>query len=580
MFLNLSYMMKRICILFVLFAVFCGSKAQIAKWLIPPRYKYLQLVPNTTIYKGSVNDSTFLWNQKGEVLLATKHYVGPFVDGVAIVADGEELKGIINTSGKYVPINNNLGKLEIDSKKPVFSCGYLLVKNNEQYYYVNKDGNIVYGPFKEAFPFYQKITSVIAYENQEKLKGEYHALLQVDGSYIDFEINGKIIDKDNVTFCSVPNEQGKSIVVVKKDVYMYDNNSHSMTRLSVDGTQNKKSYVSLMNNVFMKNKLSEDNFVAQLNRGQLFFDANNVLTRMEIEGMQPVVYPKSHTDIKELDCFLATNISDDGESYGIDWIANGSKRQILPPQFSVVTDIIASNAVVCSNNNYGVVTLDPNSTFDFTLNDGNDIGFAHAKYPTNIQVALPKYISWQNVIMGTARKDMCEIIPVSRVGSDTKEGNFLKYDCNLFVPNDLTENRTDMDYYFYLDYDGLRSPIYPVSIKGWYVQQYDINLEKSWVETDTAYVELIANRKIEGTEQNYWFTVGCSSDDLPFSTETEKMDENRYVIKLYDMPDGEGKVYFEIKEDKCPPIRFPYNITYMNKTAKSKGRIIVSKLSK
>lgn len=572
--------MKRIYILFLLFAIFCSSKAQIAKWLIQPRYKYLQLVPNTTIYKGSVNDSTFLWNQQGEMLLATKHYVGPFVEDVAIVADGEELKGIVNTSGKYVSIDKGLGKLIIDTKNPVFSCGYLLVQKNEQYYFVNKDGVIVYGPFKEAFPFYQNVTSVIAYENKAKLKGEFRALLQVDGSCIDFEINGKKVDRDNVMFCSVPNEQKTSIVVVKKDVYLYENDKHSMTRLSLDGTQNKKSYVSLVGNVFMKNTLSGGNSVASLNKCQLYFDANNILTKMEIDGMQPVEYSKSAIVVKELERFLTTNISEDGELYGIDWIASGSKKQILPPQLSVVTDIIASNAVVCLNNNYGVITLDPNSTFVFTLNDGNDIGFAHAKYSTTVQVALPQYISWQNVIMGTSRKDMCDIVPVSRIGSDTKEGNFLKYDCNLFVPNDLTENRTDIDYHFYLDYEGLRSPLYPVSIKGWYVQQYDINLEKSWVKNDTAYVEVLANRKIEGAEQNFWFNVGCSSEDLTFSTETEKLDENKYIIKLYNISDCEGRIYLEIKEDKCPPIRFPYNLIYVNKTVKSKGRIVISKVSK
>ncbi len=572
--------MKRIYFLLLLLTIFCNSNAQIAKWLIQPKYKYMQLVPNTTIYKGGNNDSTFLWNLQGKVLLSTKHYIGPFVGDVALVADRNELKGIVNTTGKFIPVGEDQGIIEIDSKYPFFSCGYLLVKKNNQYYFIDKSGSVAFGPFKDAYPFYGGKTSVVAYENPGKLKGEIHALLRTDGSYVDFIINGKKVGNGNVTFCSIPNEQNKSIVVIKKDVYVYDEMSKLLTRLSTDGTQNKKSYVSLFDNDFIKNTSSYGNSVVKLNQGQLCFDANNLLIKIELEGLQPVVFQRSHVQGMNVERFLTTNKSEDSESFGLDWIVGETKKQILPPQFSVVTDIIASNAVVCLNGSYGVVTLDPSSNFIFTLNNGDDIGFTHAKYSTNVQVAIPNYISWQNVIMGTDKKQECEIIPVSRTGSDTKEGNFLKYDCNLFIPKNLTENRTPLNYHFYLDYDGLRSPLYAVSTNAWHIQQYDMTIGKTWTDRDTAYVEIYVNRKTENAERSYWFTVGCSSENVCFSTKTVKIDENKYIVKLFDLKDCDSRINFEIKEDKCPPIIFECNMVYVGPSIKSKGRFIVTKVSK
>jgi len=545
--------------LFVLFA-----NAQIATWLIPPRYNHMQLVPGTTIYKGQINDSTYLWNINGKQLLGTKYYVGPFVDKVAVVADGRTLMGIINTSGTYIALNDVNHKYEIDTKYPQFSGGYLLVKSDDYYYFLDKEGRVALGPYGEAYPFCTGTTSVLAYENPQKRKGELRMLIRSDMSPVVFSVNDKAVNYDDVTFCSVLNEQNKSIVIVKKDVYLFDDEEKTLVRLSSDGSGNKKTLLSLPQSEVILNPQPDGAFSIVLNKGEVFFDKYCVLTKIVLEGMsEPKIYERSKPVERPVNKQLEVCASKDGSVFGVNWFA-GEKQNvnILPPQFSDVSDIIETNAVVCLKDKYGVVTVDRNSKFVFTLNNGNDIGFAHGKYPSNVQVALPGHISWQNTVMSVNKEDRCEILPVSRTGADTREGNYLKYDCNLYIPEGLTENRVERNYRFSINYDGLQSPDYNVKARVWYIQQYEVNIEKQGVKADTIWAQVSVRKKIESEVDNsYWFNVDISSK-VHMSKSMKKIDENTYMFRIYDIPDGVSEVSIDVNEDNCPPVRFSYSMIF------------------
>lgn len=565
--------MKKIVLTLWATLFYISINAQIATWLIPPRFNHVQLVPGTNIYKGGVNDSTYLWNINGERLLGTKYYVGPFVDNVAVVADGKILKGLVNTKGKYYSFNNITPSYEIDTKFPQFSDGYLLVKKENFYYFLDKEGKEVLGPYGEAYPFHAGTTSVLSYENPQKLKGELHSLVRNNLLEVNFTINNKLVNFNDISFCSVLNDQKKAIVIVKKDVYLFDDATNSISRISCDGSDNKKSLLSLPQSEIIKTPLEEGGFSIVLNKGTLYFDKYCILTKIEYDGtLTPTIYEKNKPIEQTVSKQLAICSSKDGTIYGIDWVKGSNDRiNILPPQFSDVADIIATNAVVCLKDKYGVVTLDQKSSFKFTLNNGNDIGFAHGKYPSNIQVSLPNFISWQNTIMSATKDDRCEILPVSRTGADTREGNYLKYDCNLFIPEGLTENRIEKDYHFSLNYDGLQSPSYAVKAKTWYIQQYEVNIEKQGVKSDSVWAQVYIGKKTDVESANgFWFNVDVSSKDIHVSKTIKKIDENTYLIKVFDIPEGSFEVSIDVNEDNCPPIRFPYTLNY-NGTGKKNG---------
>lgn len=569
--------MRRIVTIFICF-IFYITNAQLAKWIVRPKYDHLQLVPSTNIYKGGINDSTFLWNQKGQILLATKYYIGPFKDDVAILSSNNLLKGIINTKGDFVSLESINPAFEINTKYPVFNSGLLLVSQNGNYYYLNSKGEQVAGPYRSAFAFHKNFATVVSYENYEKRKGSIYGLLRNDYSMVHFSLNGKPVKAEDITFITTPNDQQKSLLILKKDVYIYDNNNASIVRLSTDNSTNKKTFVSLPSSDFFIETGNNGNMSITFDKGKAFMDENCVLTKIELNGCSPIDFVKSIEPVKHPESDLVVTRSKDGDSFGIDWKKNDNENlSILPPQFQDVSDCIGINALVCLKDKYGIVQLDSNSSFSLMLNEGKDIGFMHSKYFSSIQASLPDYLSYNDVLIRSIDKKMCEIIPVSRTGADTREGNYLKYNCNLSFPEGINENRSDKLYYFTVEYDGLQSMPIPVKSRVWYIQQYEVDFENQGIENDSVWIQVNVSRRTEpGIDNSYWFNVDLTSE-MPISKTLKKVNENVYLFHLANLAEGNHNFSVIVNEDGCPSVSFPFTLKYNPTSKKIAERVIVEK---
>ena len=555
---------------FVLFFAFSCVviNAQMAKWIVPPKYNYVHLIPGTNIYKGGLNDSTYIWDSNGKRILSTNNFIGPFKDNIAIVSSNNILKGIVTTNGHYVSLEGTNSTFLIDTKSPCFSCGQLLVQQNNEYYFLDQEGTPKSGPYCEAYPFFNNVATVVSYENVEKKKGSYYQLLTNDNSVAVFFVDGKKVKPEDVTFVSTPNEQHISLLIIKKDAYIYDKSNESLVRLSSDGSTNKNYFVSLNSDLLIITA-QDGTMKIPLDKGMAYLDEKCILTKIELNDGNNMQFHKSKETVKQLESDFIITKSSDGSIYGIDWLNNFEESiHILPPQFQDVSDLNGTNAVVCLKDKYGVVQLANNATFSLSLNDGKDIGFMHGKYESTIQAALPDFISYNDVFIRADQRNLCEIIPVSRIGADTREGNYLKYNCNLIFPEGIDENRKDFTYNFTIEYEGLRSVSIPVKTKVWYIQQYDVSIDNYGIDKESIRIQVNVSRRTDvSTDNAYWFNVDLTSD-LPITKTFKKINENVYEFHLTNIEKEQHNLWVVVNEDGCPPVKFPFEISYYPKTKK------------
>lgn len=569
--------MRNIIIIFLL-SFSLGSNAQIAKWIVRPTFDHIHLVPGTNIYKGGVNDSTYLWDSNGTLLLGTKYYIGPFVNNVAVVSSNNLLKGIVKTNGQYISKENETSAFEIDTKHPVYINERLLVQQDGEYLFIDQEGNNVSSTYLKAYPFHNNYATVVSYENYEKKKGAIYGLIRNDNSDVHFSLNGKPVKQEDITFVSTPNDQHKSLLIIKKDVYIYDNTDNSLVRLSTDRSANKKMFVSLRSSDFSVEMLEDGAMAITLDKGKAFLDDGCLLTKIELDGGVPMEFNKSQEFIKSVDSDLKITKSPEGDDFGIDWIRNADETiPILPPQFQDVSDLRGINAVVCLKDKFGIVQLVRGASFEMSLNDGKDVGFKHGVYSSNVQASLPNFISYNDAVIRSEKNNLCDIIPVSRTGADTREGNYLQYNCKLIFPEGIDENRSERTYYFTVEYEGLKSVAIPIKTKVWYIQQYDVDIESASILDENVCIQVNVSRLSDiGDDNTYWFNVDMTSD-MPISKSFKKINEGVYEFQLSDLAEGSHNIDIVVNEDNCPPVKFPFVINYNPNNKKHTEKLTITK---
>lgn len=544
-------------VLMILFGSF-STNAQIAKWIVYPEYDNIEMLDNGLL-KVTKNGKVGLLNKSGAPVLPVEYEkISAFYEDRALLFKNGRFVAITDLYGTVIDLSNEYYDLVEDFDR--FYSDYLIVKKNNLYYYLNRDGRIALGPYLKAYPFSEGWACVTGMDNL------YDHVNEIGKSFYD--VTGVI--KNDISFIS-SFYNGKAIIAIRKKFYTVDKEMYRITPISIDETQNKKSLVVAMDKVISVHNMNNGYVVNTIN-GKFFFDNSMRLTKMELQGNDPVVntFPeKIKRDVSSL-----FKIITDGELFGLSYETN----EILPPQFEDVSYIEDDLAFVKSNGYYGVVSVDKHNDFIFKLNDNENIGFNHRSYTSKLTVYIPSYLKCSKVT-AISNSDDCEIQIETRSEYENIEKNALTYNCRLYIPMDLTDDTLKIhDYNFSLMYDGFLSKKYKVSISEWHVKYYEINISNTNYSlesvTDTISIEfdLIKTDVAKNDETNYYKNVEVIAANMTEQPVLNKITENHYSFQISNI--DQERVLFTIKitEEGCPSIKYPFEMVFTKPKPEEKNQ--------
>lgn len=595
--------MTRISLLFkVLLAAFLGSatlvaNGQIAKWLIPPEYDRITIMPgNEDLLVTELNGEKHLWDFNGQSIVnySSSDKIHPFYRGYAVTttADGSKITGFYYRDGTYTFINN----LMVAHSSTRFNNGYLLAYDGEYYRFVTcktVDGKPFSNRYTEAYPFSNHYASCKTYKDIEKKKNEISQLLfYEDLKPIDFNLEGKRVDPEDINYISSVNDENIAVVVIKEKVYLFNGETRNLSPL-----------------------FSTSNGSAKNKDKQVKIDKNQMLLVYQGEGYHMVATdPKKHTSIiiqldeeerpisiKFTDTELTYSKKVPQEKvhqqllsvtqlYGVKGLNWGSDT-ILPPQFKAIGELFDDKAVVCLNGKWGVVQAYKSTPFELLLNKGKNVGLRHSVNETTIQLNLPQGISPQDSYLEIVGEDPgCSIDPLraERHGDGSQIG-YITYPCLIDFPSTGlpdTYNEQDKDCHLHFNarvrYNGLFSPVIPFKADVWHVKYItpEIPESDSYFQDGNYHFTLLLtsdeqgqsySNHVEITLENSDTTVTYNSLD-PNSSIT-KVSENKYDITLRNIAPGVNYITYVIVEVGGLETYHSFDVTYERPVKKTVEKV-------
>ena len=567
--------MKAINKLFVGIVLTCLASsvdAQIAKWLVRPSYDRIEMTDCGLLLKVISNGKEGLLSTEGkEVLPMEFDSISSFKEDRALLFKDGGFYGITDLQGRIIPLQERGYKLPHGAAR--FQSGYLLVKKNRQFYFIDKEGNQAYGPYADAYPFFDGHACVKSYINYLKDPEEtFYDFIDTDGK--SFHLQD--IDKEDINFMSSFND-GKAIVVVKKKFYVIDSNTYKMTPISTDSTTNKKSLV-VSESKEIRVEEDEKGCMVVARNGRFIFDSFMRLKIMELQGNEPTAidFPveseRKFTSV--FDKIVDNNRS--GLTFG--------GETLLPPQFDDILHMEGKLAIVKVDGKCGIITIDERNEFIFKLNNNENIGFNHQYYDAKLTVLMPPYIKSASATI-TSLSDDCEIQIESRSESENVEGNTLGYNCRLSIPENLTDTLTTHDYFYSLKYDGLQSIPHKVTVSEWYVKYYEVELSNtnftvsSINDTITVEFDLIKTDVARNDDSNYFKNIEVTASNFSEQPILNKITENHYSFQIFGI--NQERINFSVKitEVGCPSIEYPFEMVFVKPKPREKNKNTTVKIA-
>lgn len=537
---------------------------QIAHWKINPAFDDVKTLSNDLI-EVKVGNKFGLYNTIGDIVLPIAYdSIGTYTDNEALLFNDSKFVGFVNSEGKFTDLSQATYKLIPNQE--FFSDGFLSVKKDDKYYFLNRTGSEVAGPFAEIYPYFDGFSVVKGYVDLVKKPDEtYLAYMNSNQTLIripEFE------KPDDLSFISSFRE-GKALCVYKKKAYFLTD-TLTVSPISVDSIVTKKSIVSFDNKLVIPIP-TEDGYVVYAKNAILTFNKQFQLNK--IESREKLIY--SYAEAPCVTKNITSEFSDfekDGK-YGL--IYNGAV--ILPAQFSAVKLLEGKYALVEFDDKWGVITIDPYNKFQFKLNNNEHIGFNHRFFIAKLATLMPSYIKCNNTTVYSKSPD-CEIQIESRNEIENIECNTLTYDCKLSIPSSLSDTLATQEYIYALKYDGLQSIDYKVSIPEWYVKYYEVELSNTKFtvnpnDTITVEFDLVKTDAARNDDTNYFKMVELitpENENIPLN----KITENHYSFRVGS--DDRERLAFVVKitENGCPPIEYPFEMVFTRPTPESKNNSV------
>lgn len=538
--------------------------AQIAKWLVQPTYDHIEMIDGGLL-KVNSDGKVGLLNKNGKELLSAEFdSITSFKEDRALLFKNGAFYGIIDKQGHVTSLFEKGYELPYDANH--YSSGLLLVTLNRQFFFLNKKGESVYGPYAKAYPFFDNHACVEAYVDYQKKPNEtFYDCINSDGT--SFRLQE--YSKEDINFMSSFNN-GKAVIVLKKKFYVIDAETFQLTPLSTDSTANKKSLVISDGKEIQVHK-GDEGYLLLAKNGGFVFDHFMRLKIMELQGNEPKTFDFPIEQKRTFTSVLGEVVKDAQSGLTFD------EKLLLPPQFEKILHLEDKLAIVKSNGKCGVITVDKHNSFLFKLNNNENIGFNHQYYDAKLTVLMPPYIKCTSATVTSHSKD-CEIQIESRTESENVEGNTLGYNCRLAIPNNLADTLTTHDYFYSIKYDGLLSIPHKVTISEWYVKYYEVKLSNtnftvsSANDTISVEFDLIKTDVARNDESNYFKNIEVVASNCSQQPILNKITENHYSFQIFDI--NQKRISFSVKitEVGCPSIEYPFEMVFVKPEPREKNK--------
>ena len=554
-------MKKKVLCLCVMLVSAITSQAQIAHWLAPLKFDKVLREDGMGMFICKYGNTTDMWNNQGR-------QVGNTLEDIAAF---HEKKGIILKPGTdiisgFFDLGNNkivtLSKCRVAHNYPYFSEGYLLVRNGSMYCFLNGDGGLVFEIYDQCMPFQQGYAAGSYYESFKNNKGPYWTYTSTSGEFMPVTLNGKILAKGEIEYASSFNDKGFSIVVTGRKVYYCDKHSWQL-RPVIEGEEVTASAEAL--SLLKKDGADRVTFTTQGSSGPVVFTLSSLHVPISVEHHGET--EKFTNAFDEMS--LETNLSIDGDSSRKGLLFNGSL--LLPPQFDEL-QIEKENSVLAKiGEKWGVLGVDPNESLKVTINDGKDMAFRHETFETIIRVDMPTYIPPGNTELVIDDHLKIKVDAASTVTNKTINGNYAEFRCELPFPEQLPDKPVELVYPIQVKYDGILSPVIPVSVKAWHLKYYNVNITdiRSTGSQVTFSINITKEENQPG-ETDYPFTVSVDAGNAKAAL--EKNSEIRYSCALSSYTNG-TTVKVIIHEQGCPPAVFPFVVSHSQSAVASKSKV-------
>ena len=565
--------MKRILVLLCIFCLALSANAQIAKWMIPAAYDTIRMENNGYVI---VTDSVFsqiIWSYNARRLAVTEDSLMHFKNNYAItVRPGREtITGFYDRYGNFTPLKN----VRVAHHFPYFMDGFLLVQEGSTVQFVNTEGKMVGQKLSEAYPFSNGYASVVAFENPDRQRNPYKTLISVSHEPVPLVVDGEELSNEDIDFISSVNDEGIGVVIARKKVFFFHADNKSLTAATVDKDDAEQVKIDgSLNKSLLSQPDGTSVLYANAGKGKevsITFDAIMIPLSVMYKSGEYVYQRKAE---EEVNTPLET-IEKDGK-LGIVW-PSFNNAEILPPQFTDVPLLYEDRAFVKVGRKYGMVAVNLDEGFRFTLNRGDNIPFRHQKLKTVIRLDMPVGISSDKTQLETIPDSGYDVDLTSMEGRDTDAGNYVQFNCVLDIPDDLPDDELkEISFPIQVKYQGLLSPVIPVKANAWHYKYYNIVVNESEIAIKGGEVTFtfdIHAERLVG-EEVYPFQVALQTKNL--QTEIEKISETRYRCKAKGLANGVNAITVQVFEEGCPPVSYPFDVTYTKPAAPTAGRAAVA----
>ena len=527
-----------------------STNAQVPQWTLHPKYDSIEMLGNG-YYVISSNGKYGMMNDKEKEVVALRFdKISPFRSHTAILYSNNSFVGYISDEGCVNEFQS--GQYQV-AEQPSFYDGYLLVSNIDGYYYLRASDDAIIGPFCSGMPFTEGYAVVKVPKNPKRVLGGDFTIQVLSAKTGKLEsLNLGEYDVDDIDFISGVSN-GKSIIVLKKRFYEYDFKGGTLTPIHFDGnTTNKKSRV-MSNERPLNIQQNKDGYIVVFKPGQMTFDPLMRLNSITFEGQEKknIPVPEEIKEVKQSP--IVSKAFPGTDLLGLNY--NG--KDILSAQFEKVQQLWNNDAIVMKNGKFGVVTVDPNHSCRFVLNDNMAIGFEHKTVNTNIKAVCPPYMK-PSLMTLSSEDDNCHINIDTRKENTNVETAVLSYQCTLNIPEEIGVEKSSTNTKFALNYDGLKFPANIISFDTWYVNNYTVQLLKHNIDGSALNAEILVNNTSNGSK-NFFRDVTIEAEDSVVCNLT-KITEEMYSARFYGWKNGTLRFSVDIAEDGCPTLSYAHSI--------------------
>ncbi|MBR6981749.1 MAG: WG repeat-containing protein [Prevotella sp.] len=537
-------------------------QAQVGRWLIPPRYDDIRL-DNQLVITDSAGFNT-IWSKDGIRLneITKGDSLMNFVEGKSFVVRRD---GVIDRLVKGNGTSHPLSSQSLHMVSTHFSNGLLRVHDGDYERFVDENGELLDGHYRDANDFANGYASCWSYQNIKKKSGPYPLLIDTKGNEVRFIIEQKkIVNVEKIMFISQVNDEDVGVIVVDKKVYTFSGKSNSNGNV-------KQLY---LDPVFAKNdaehkyqaKLEDDDFEkcciidddntmhvrAKFKKNEYItfcFDSQNFLFK-KVSGTEEVLY--NRTQEKKTQQSRLLKVVEEDDLYGIS-MKNG--KEVIPPCFEEVKEIFDNMAFIKHNGKYGMMEVMENEEFRLEIGGNDDLKFLHKKCTPKIRLYFPKQIPIEDINLVMASDD----VKITG-GISGRDKNYVEYPCEILIPDTLfnLEPKTDFEvtYQAWVEYGDLVSSIVETKKNVQYFNYFDVRISDEKNDKEKHSFKL--NIEVHNEPNTYDIQVKLIADSIVYENHQTLLHDYTVFLKH----EGENTITAQVTEEGCPTIGVDFVMKY------------------